>query len=108
MVANNNSNRDSIYGLFLTFFLLISSIFFTANNEITKTIFVIEKGMSLNAVTNLLYEKDIIHNKSFLNTEYISKVYLTKFQLEHFLLKAKSVQKILFIQFLKKVQLELD
>ena len=57
MVANNNSNRDSIYGLFLTFFLLISSIFFTANNEITKTIFVIEKGMSLNAVTNLLYEK---------------------------------------------------
>jgi len=65
MVANNNSNRDSIYGLFLTFFLLISSIFFTANNEITKTIFVIEKGMSLSAVTNLLYEKDIIHNKSF-------------------------------------------
>ena len=65
MVANNNSNRDSIYGLFLTFCLVISSIFFTANKEINKTIFVIEKGMSLNTVTNLLHEKDIINNKSF-------------------------------------------
>ena len=65
MVVNSNSSRDSIFGLFLTLCLIGSSIFFTSSKEVDKTIFVIEKGMSLNAVTNLLHEKDIIHNKSF-------------------------------------------
>ena len=64
MVANNNS-RDSVFSLFLTVCLLGVSIFFVSNRDIDKTVFVIEKGMSLNTVTNLLYEKDIIHNKSF-------------------------------------------
>ena len=64
MVANNNS-RDSVFSLFLTVCLLGASIFFVSNRDIDKTVFVIEKGMSLNTVTNLLYEKDIIHNKSF-------------------------------------------
>lgn len=64
MVANNNS-RDSVFGLFLTACLVGASIFFASNRDIDKTVFVIEKGMSLNTVTNLLYEKDIIHNKSF-------------------------------------------
>jgi len=65
MAANNNNNRDSVFGLFLTICLVGASIFFTSNRDIDKTIFVIEKGMSLNKVTNLLYEKDIIYNKSF-------------------------------------------
>ena len=65
MVANSNSNRDSIFGLFLTLCLIGLSIFFTSIKEVDKTIFVIEKGMSLNAVTELLHDKDIIHNKSF-------------------------------------------
>tara|TARA_B100000965_G_scaffold279075_1_gene236909 strand:- start:1903 stop:2904 length:1002 start_codon:yes stop_codon:yes gene_type:complete len=65
MVANSNSNRDSIFGLFLTLCLIGLSIFFTSIKEVDKTIFVIEKGMSLNAVTDLLHDKDIIHNKSF-------------------------------------------
>ena len=65
MVANNNSSRDLVLGLFFTLSLLGASIFFTSNQEIDKTIFVIEKGMSLNTVTNLLHEKEIIHNKSF-------------------------------------------
>ena len=60
MVANNNS-RDSVFSLFLTVCLLGASIFFVSNRDIDKTVFVIEKGMSLNTVTNLLYEKDIIH-----------------------------------------------
>jgi UPF0755 protein len=64
MVANNNS-RDSVFSLFLTVCFLGASIFFVSNRDIDKTVFVIEKGMSLNTVTNLLYEKDIIHNKSF-------------------------------------------
>ena len=64
MVANNNS-RNSVFSLFLTVCLLGVSIFFVSNRDIDKTVFVIEKGMSLNTVTNLLYEKDIIHNKSF-------------------------------------------
>ena len=64
MVANNNS-RDSVFSLFLTVCFLGASIFFVSNRYIDKTVFVIEKGMSLNTVTNLLYEKDIIHNKSF-------------------------------------------
>jgi UPF0755 protein len=64
MVANNNS-RDSVFSLFLTVCLLGASIFFVSNRDIDKTVFVIEKGMSLNTVTNLLYENDIIHNKSF-------------------------------------------
>ena len=65
MVINSNSSRDSIFGLFLTLCLVGLSIFFTSIKEVDKTIFVIEKGMSLNTVTNLLHEKDIIHNKSF-------------------------------------------
>ena len=65
MVANSNSNRDSIFGLFLTLCLIGLSIFFTSIKEVDKTIFVIENGMSLNAVTELLHDKDIIHNKSF-------------------------------------------
>ena len=65
MVVNSNNSRDSIFVLFLTLCLIGFSIFFNSIKEIDKTIFVIEEGMSLNAVTNLLHEKDIIHNKSF-------------------------------------------
>ena len=76
MVINNNSSRDSIFGLFLTLCLVGLSIFFTSIKEIDKTIFVVEKGMSLNAVTNLLHEKDSI--------EFIFLDCLIRYLLGHF------------------------
>ena len=61
-----NKTPQSIFtNLFILFFLAFV-IFSSINTKsIERKTFVIEKGMSLNSLTNVLYEEGIIGNKSF-------------------------------------------
>ena len=62
--AINSKTKTILSNLFIIGFLIF--LFFSTLNttSIERTTFVIKKGMSLNSLTNVLYEKNIINNKA--------------------------------------------
>ena len=66
MENKTNKNLQSLFANVFVLCFLAFVIFSSLNNKsIERTTFVIEKGMSLNNLTNVLYEEGIIGNKSF-------------------------------------------
>lgn len=66
MENKTNKNLQSLFANVFVICFLAFVIFSSLNNKsIERTTFVIEKGMSLNSLTNVLYEEGIIGNKSF-------------------------------------------
>lgn len=66
MENKTNKNLQSLFANVFVLCFLAFVIFSSLNNKsIERTTFVIEKGMSLNSLTNVLYEEGIIGNKSF-------------------------------------------
>lgn len=66
MENKTNKNLQSLFAnVFVICFLAFVIFSSLNNNSIERTTFVIEKGMSLNSLTNVLYEEGIIGNKSF-------------------------------------------
>ena len=66
MKNKTNKNLQSLFANVFVLCFLAFVIFSSLNNKsIERTTFVIEKGMSLNSLTNVLYEEGIIGNKSF-------------------------------------------
>ena len=60
----NNKTKTILSNLFVIGFLIFLSFSALNTTSIEKTTFVIKKGMSLNSLTNVLYEKNIINNKA--------------------------------------------
>ena len=50
--------------LLITFFNFFYSLFFSYDKEISNSTIVIQQGMKINEISNILYEKKIIKNKS--------------------------------------------
>jgi UPF0755 protein len=66
MENKTNKNLQSLFVNVFVLCFLAFVIFSSLNNKsIERTTFVIEKGMSLDNLTNVLYEEGIIGNKSF-------------------------------------------
>jgi len=89
MAIKINSKYDTTIGLVLTFSIIVGSIFFTSQKEVNKTIFVIEKGMSLNSVSQLLREKDVIANKSFFKYQVLFRGLSNKIPVGKFIVEGK-------------------
>ena len=52
--------------LAITIFIILSTSFISMNNrEVNTTIITIEKGMSLNAVSEMLLDKNVVVNKIY-------------------------------------------
>ena len=74
--AINSKTKTILSNLFIIGFLIF--LFFSTlnTNSIERTTFVIKKGMSLNSLTNVLYEKNIINNKAvFKYSVYLRSVF---------------------------------
>ena len=87
---------NTINSLALTFFIIIVTILISLNNRtINSTIITIEKGMSLSAVSELLYEKNVIVNQDVFKAKAILRGLASKVPTGKFLLEGKVSDKVL-------------
>tara|TARA_S200000501_G_scaffold225163_1_gene211066 strand:- start:6701 stop:7690 length:990 start_codon:yes stop_codon:yes gene_type:complete len=74
----------------ISFLIILCTAFLSINHrEITTTTITINKGMSLNAVTNLLYDNNLIVNKDILKAKIIIRGLASKVPTGTFLIEGK-------------------
>tara|TARA_B100000405_G_scaffold136464_1_gene95370 strand:+ start:1672 stop:2661 length:990 start_codon:yes stop_codon:yes gene_type:complete len=99
---------NTINSLALTFFIIIVTILLSLNNRtINSTIITIEKGMSLSAVSELLYEKNVIVNQDVFKAKAILRGLASKVPTGKFLLEGKVSDKVLIDLIFKKGPIKL-
>ena len=99
---------NTINSLALTFFIIIVTILISLNNRtINSTTITIEKGMSLSAVSELLYEKNVIVNQDVFKAKAILRGLASKVPTGKFLLEGKVSDKVLIDLIFKKGPIKL-
>ena len=99
---------NTINSLALTFFIIIVTILISLNNRIiNSTIITIEKGMSLSAVSELLYEKNVIVNQDVFKAKAILRGLASKVPTGKFLVEGKVSDKVLIDLIFKKGPIKL-
>ena len=99
---------NTINSLALTFFIIIVTMLISLNNRtINSTIITIEKGMSLSAVSELLYEKNVIVNQDVFKAKAILRGLASKVPTGKFLLEGKVSDKVLIDLIFKKGPIKL-
>ena len=87
---------NTINSLALTLFIIIATILLSINNRtINSTVVTIEKGMSLNSVSRLLLENEIIVNQNIFKLKVITRGLASKIPTGRFLINGKISDAIL-------------
>ena len=80
----------------ITILIIFATSFISINNrEVDSTIITIEKGMSLNKVSELLYEKNILVNEDIFKLKVIGRRLASKVPTGKFLIEGKISDAIL-------------
>ena len=80
----------------ITILIIIATSFISMNNrEVNKTIITIEKGMSLNAVSEMLLDKNVVVNKNIFKLKVVGRGLASKVPTGKFLIEGKISDAIL-------------